>query len=158
MFNHKNITDMTRSIPLDASHSELMTLGEIKENYGSALDGSPSVYCGTYRKYNEGSLFVKAATGTVKAFEAYASNIKPSEAAQFQIVLDENAEDGPDFLLGDVNNDGKLSISDVSELIDYLLFGEEEVTINLDAADVNGDNNVSIADATELLDIILFMQ
>ena len=107
---------------------------------------------------NEGSLFVKAATGTVKAFEAYASNIKPSEAAQFQIVLDENAEDGPDFLLGDVNNDGKLSISDVSELIDYLLFGEEEVTINLDAADVNGDNNVSIADATELLDIILFMQ
>lgn len=48
---------MTRSIPLDASHSELMTLGEIKENYGSALDGAPSVYCGTYRKYNEGSLF-----------------------------------------------------------------------------------------------------
>ena len=47
---------MTRSIPLDASHSELMTLGEIKENYGSALDGAPSVYCGTYRKYNEGSL------------------------------------------------------------------------------------------------------
>ena len=107
---------------------------------------------------NEGSLFVKAATGTVNAFEAYASNIKPSEAAQFQIVLDENAEDGPDFLLGDVNNDGKLSISDVSELIDYLLFGEEQVTINLDAADVNGDNNVSIADATELIDIILFME
>ena len=34
-----------------------MTLQEILESYGSELDGSPSVYCGTYRKYNEGSLF-----------------------------------------------------------------------------------------------------
>ena len=104
---------------------------------------------------NEGSFFVKAATGTVNAFEAYAANIKTSEAAQFQIVLDENAEDGPDFLLGDVNNDGKISITDVADLIDYLAMGEEFVTINLDAADVNGDNKVSIADVADLIDLVL---
>ena len=104
---------------------------------------------------NEGSFFVKAATGTVNAFEAYAANIKTSEATQFQIVLDENAEDGPDFLLGDVNNDGKISITDVADLIDYLAMGEEFVTINLDAADVNGDNKVSIADVADLIDLVL---
>ena len=107
---------------------------------------------------NEGSFFVKAATGTVNAFEAYAANIKTSEATQFQIVLDENAEDGPDFLLGDVNNDGKISITDVADLIDYLAMGEEFVTINLDAADVNGDNKVSIADVADLIDLVLGME
>ncbi len=107
---------------------------------------------------NEGSFFVKAATGKVNAFEAYAANIKTSEATQFQIVLDENAEDGPDFLLGDVNNDGKISITDVADLIDYLAMGEEFVTINLDAADVNGDNKVSIADVADLIDLVLGME
>ena len=37
--------------------AEVMTLQEILDAYGSELDGSPSVYCGTYRKYNEGSIF-----------------------------------------------------------------------------------------------------
>ena len=37
--------------------AEVMTLKQILYAYGSDLDGHPSVYCGTYRKYNEGSLF-----------------------------------------------------------------------------------------------------
>ena len=37
--------------------AEVMTLQEILDAYGSELDGSPSIYCGTYRKYNEGSIF-----------------------------------------------------------------------------------------------------
>lgn len=37
--------------------AEVMTLQELLDAYGSGLDGSPSVYCGTYRKYNEGSIF-----------------------------------------------------------------------------------------------------
>ena len=36
---------------------EVMTKEEIQSMYGSELDGNPSVYCGTYRKYNNGSLF-----------------------------------------------------------------------------------------------------
>ena len=36
---------------------EVMTREEIQSMYGSELDGNPSVYCGTYRKYNNGSLF-----------------------------------------------------------------------------------------------------
>ena len=57
------------------------------------------------------------------------------------------------FLLGDVNNDGSVTIADVTTLIDYLLSGAGG--INLDAADINGDGNVTIADVTGLIDMLL---
>lgn len=36
---------------------KVMSRAEIQDMYGSELDGNPSVYCGTYGKYNNGSLF-----------------------------------------------------------------------------------------------------
>ena len=36
---------------------KVMTRAEIQDMYGSELEGNPSVYCGTYGKYNNGSLF-----------------------------------------------------------------------------------------------------
>ena len=36
---------------------KVMTRAEIQDMYGSDMDGNPSVYCGTYGKYNNGSLF-----------------------------------------------------------------------------------------------------
>ena len=41
----------------EQQNAEVMTREEIIDAYGSDLDGQPSVYCGTYRKYNEGSLY-----------------------------------------------------------------------------------------------------
>jgi len=61
------------------------------------------------------------------------------------------AED--DFLLGDVNNDGVVSIADVTTLIDYLLGGG--INVNEKAADVNQDGTVSISDVTALIDNLL---
>ena len=57
-----------------------------------------------------------------------------------------------DNLPGDVNGDGKVSIDDVTELIDLLLAGN--VSGN-DAADVNADGRVSIDDVTDLIDKLL---
>lgn len=37
--------------------AEVMTLQEILDVYGSELEGSPSIYCGTYHKYTCGSIF-----------------------------------------------------------------------------------------------------
>lgn len=59
-----------------------------------------------------------------------------------------------DVLPGDVDDDGKVGIADVTALIDYLLSGNS-VVLDMDAADVDGDGNVSIADVTELIDFIL---
>ena len=60
----------------------------------------------------------------------------------------------PSVLLGDVNNDGSVSIADVTALIDYLLSGDESA-INLAAANVDGDETIAISDVTALIDILL---
>ena len=52
---------------------------------------------------------------------------------------------------GDVNGDGKVNISDVTELINILLTGAEAPA----AADVDGDGKVSISDVTALIDRLL---
>lgn len=51
---------------------------------------------------------------------------------------------------GDINGDGKLSISDVTNIIDQLLSGDVPAY-----ADVNGDGKVSITDVTALIDMLL---
>lgn len=58
-----------------------------------------------------------------------------------------------DFILGDVNGDGVVNISDVTTLIDYVLSGEGDVDIR--AADMNQDSLVNISDVTELIDFVL---
>ena len=54
---------------------------------------------------------------------------------------------------GDVNHDGNVSIEDVTDLIDYLLGGNDGVC--LICADVNGDQGDSIGDVTALIDRLL---
>ena len=60
----------------------------------------------------------------------------------------------PEYLLGDVNNDGAVDINDVTALIDYLLTGSED-GVNLLAADMNTDGDVDINDVTALIDYLL---
>lgn len=55
--------------------------------------------------------------------------------------------------VGDINNDGAVSIADVTALIDNLLGGETGIAIAL--ADVNLDGSVTIADVTALIDRLL---
>ena len=57
-------------------------------------------------------------------------------------------------LTGDVNNDGKVNIEDVTDLIDYLL-GNNSIQINTTNADVDGDGVINITDVTDLTDSLL---
>ena len=54
-------------------------------------------------------------------------------------------------LIGDVNGDGSVNISDVTCLIDLLLSNSSTPA----AADVNGDSSVNISDVTYLIDMLL---
>ena len=56
-------------------------------------------------------------------------------------------------LSGDVNNDGKVNIEDVTCLIDYLL--SKDATLVIANADINGDGTISITDLTRLIDNLL---
>ena len=58
------------------------------------------------------------------------------------------------YLIGDVNNDGELSIGDVTALVNVILsHGVDSDTRK--RADVNSDGEVTIADVTALINIIL---
>lgn len=57
-------------------------------------------------------------------------------------------------LIGDVNDDGRVSIADVTALIDYLLRHAENEDMYV-YGDVNCDNSVTIADVTCLIDMLL---
>ena len=56
--------------------------------------------------------------------------------------------------VGDVNSDGYVSISDVTNLIDFLLGGNIE-NFNIDKADTNRNGSISISDVTMLIDYLL---
>jgi len=107
-----------------------------------------------YFMNSAGTHFIKTSRGTVNAFEAYANDVRGSDATSLLIVLDENAEDAPQHQIGDVNNDGFINISDATMLISYILTGEV-AGINLSAADVNQNNSINISDAIDLINIIL---
>lgn len=55
---------------------------------------------------------------------------------------------------GDVDDDGEVTIADVTTLIDYIL-SSEIATVNTANADVDQDGEISIADVTSLIDLIL---
>ena len=63
-------------------------------------------------------------------------------------------EAGNPFKRGDVNNDGEITIADVTTLINYLLSGDASI-VNVDAANCNEDGEVSIADVTALINFLL---
>ena len=71
-----------------------------------------------------------------------------------EVTLVDNGPAPHDYDLGDVNHDGKLSIKDVTDLINYLLSGNETGFCVI-CADVNGDEKISIADVTALINILL---
>jgi hypothetical protein len=57
-----------------------------------------------------------------------------------------------DGLKGDVNGDGKVNVSDVTELINMIL---GVTTMNQSRADINGNGQVNVSDVTALINIIL---
>jgi len=61
----------------------------------------------------------------------------------------------PEFIEGDVNDDGMVNIADVTRLIDYLLDNGNTANFNENAANVNGDADINIADVTALIDRLL---
>ena len=60
----------------------------------------------------------------------------------------------PQYIRGDIDMDGNVSIADATALIDYILSGDA-TGISVEAADCDLDGGVSIADATALIDFIL---
>jgi len=57
-------------------------------------------------------------------------------------------------ILGDVNDDGRLGLSDAVVMISKIL-GEDPDKFNTSNADINGDGVISVTDAVQVIDMIL---
>ena len=66
-------------------------------------------------------------------------------------TIDNSITPEPQYTLGDVNNDGKINIGDVTELIRLLLLNAE---YNI-AADMDEDGKMNIGDVTALINYLL---
>ena len=62
--------------------------------------------------------------------------------------------DEPSYIRGDVNDDAKVNIDDITLLINYLLTGDE-TGINLNAANCDEAGNINIDDVTSLINFLL---
>ncbi|MBO5549134.1 MAG: dockerin type I repeat-containing protein [Prevotella sp.] len=90
---------------------------------------------------------------TLKANTAYiAGDESTSSIEAFYFDLDTPEGQG-----GDVNNDSKVTIADVTALVNIILGKDDSEPYQYDhvAADVNNDGKVTIADVTALVNIIL---
>ena len=87
--------------------------------------------------------------GSIKAFRAYLS----STGAEVKAFSIDGVVVGAG-LLGDVNGDGLVNITDVVLLVDHIL-GRENPAFIIGNADINSDGSINISDATQLLNIIM---
>ena len=133
-------------------------------------DGGPDEWNDDWTTFNSNYRYGPASTFTVNTGSQYTTAKRDNNASYYF------AGDGSDYLFtfdadnltfsievieqqplvnqGDVNNDGQVTISDVTVLIDYLL-GDVSSSFSFVNADMNHDNSISIGDVTALIDMLL---
>ena len=133
-------------------------------------DGGPDEWNDDWTTFNSTYRYGPASTFTVNTGSQYTTAKRDNNASYYF------AGDGSDYLFtfdadnltfsievieqqplvnqGDVNNDGQVTISDVTVLIDYLL-GDVSSSFSFVNADMNHDNSISIGDVTALIDMLL---
>ena len=127
----------------DLNQSSIMLMSQARGGYP---DTDPSTTTPVYQNQdNDNPLHVSPA------------GINESSGVNVAAMSVGNADNMPGsqglVLIGDINADGLMSISDVTGIIDGLLDGS--ITINGKPADVNGDGLVTIADVTAIIDQLL---
>ena len=97
-----------------------------------------------------------AITAALAAYEELSDAAKAKLVDGEKSLLDalKAKADEPQYIMGDVNNDGKITVTDVMLLVDYIL-ELNTVPITDIVADVNGDGKVTVTDVQLLVDIIL---
>ena len=138
----------------------VLDLPQYLDNYNEEYGLSYPIYVNAFDP--ETGLLVRQVTLDYNAQSRVFSNlsmplgigINKTGYLNLQNYYDVMLEPVQDYLTGDVNNDGKVSIEDVTALINYLLSGNASA-INLAAADANIDGKCNIEDVTTLINILL---
>ncbi len=145
---------------------KLLGLGQSKTNstYPATLkvyecevsaDGTPVASSTALQSYSNS---VTSGTFTLSATDLDATKVYKIEAATYRSYLCEIAFQTSlkkPVQLGDVNNDGEITIADVTALVNIVLGKDTEGLYNHMAADVNQDGEITIADVTALVNRLL---
>ena len=124
----------------------------------------------SYELQEEYYMSERVGAGMTKTIEVQLPELddKSSYAVEFFYVLnggwkqgDEPLEFTTDFshlpepvIMGDVNNDGVVNVTDVSELISQIL-GKPSESFHAEAADMNGDGTLNVTDVSLIINKIL---
>ena len=146
------------------------TLNIATSIYFVFADGSPEEWNNDWTAFNSTYRYGPTATTTITTGTVYTTAKRNNnysyyftgDGSKYLFTLDANqltfkievVEDEQQGILGDVNDDGVVSIQDVSLLIDYLL-GSDVTPFNNANADVNPDSRISINDVSGLIDLLL---
>jgi len=148
-----NPTNSVSTITIEDVELQNLTAGGSVNTTDYTLIGTMSTVSPTGNNYyiDSDNTIKKLEDGSnVKPFRAYLSSNGASINA---FTIDGVAVDS-DGLLGDVNGDKKVNITDVVLLVNYIL-GIEDPTFIIGNADINSDNAINITDVTKLVNIIM---
>lgn len=148
-----NPTNSVSTITIEDVELQNLTAGGSVNTTDYALIGTMSTVSPTGNNYyiDSDNTIKKLEDGSnVKPFRAYLSS---NGAAINAFTIDGVAVDS-DGLLGDVNGDKKVNITDVVLLVNYIL-GIEDPTFIIGNADINSDHAINITDVTKLVNIIM---
>lgn len=148
-----NPTNSVATIALDDVDLQNLTAGGSVNTVDYAIIGTMSSVSPTGNNYyiDTDNKIKKLDEGSsIKAFRAYlSSNGETINSFTIDgVAIDTNG------LLGDVNGDGLVNITDVVLLVEHILNIENPSFIR-ENADINSDNTINITDATLLVNIIL---
>ncbi len=132
------------------------TLTEIRPSAFSTITGITRVTCLATTPPDSGNYFDNAVYENATLYVPMRSLDLYKAAEGWSRFLNIEGIDTGDEpgLLGDVNSDGSVMISDVTALINFLL-SNDDTGLDIDAADCNGDTTVSISDVTALINYLL---
>ncbi|MBO4849907.1 MAG: C10 family peptidase [Prevotella sp.] len=140
-------TDDCKNKPLVLSATDAMVMASpvcsvVSKNFTyEGVTGDKTV-CNAYVLNKTGSTFVLTADGAVKASEAFfLTNLQQKDVP---LMLPING------LPGDTNDDGMITVADVSLSIEYILKEQADGFMKCNA-DVNGDGSITISDVTTIV-------
>lgn len=90
------------------------------------------------------------------AFGEYEISVSGAEAQNYDIsyVAGKLVIEKPDIKSGDANGDGTVNVTDIVEIVNYIL-EKPSAKFIFEAADVNGDGQVNVTDIVNVVNIIL---
>ena len=147
-YNHLTALDVSANTKLDILYFQRNNIGE--DAMSLLVESLPtrteSIMCPFQVEYRDGQNHYTEAEGNRLNSTVW----KAASDKGWTVSIDQVTPG----LIGDVNNDGNVTIADVTALVNIIL-GKGDTTGDRYYADVNGDNSITIADVTALVNKIL---